>query len=228
MNWSNAFFAAALAVLVVPATASAATVERVGTEIHYVAAPGEANAPTFSVESGVAIVRDYENPVTAGAGVHRSEHVIVLRFVQRPAGGVTLLRFDLGDKDDRFSVDGEDQVLVIQALGGSGDDALYGGDGNDSLDGGEGRDSLNGGPGKDVVLGGAGNDSLSDSDTDPDRVDGGAGDDNLGGGDGNDSLDGGPGDDNLVGGDGDDALDGGSGDDTIDGGRGDDRLTAGR
>ncbi|MDA0160842.1 hypothetical protein OM076_11250 [Solirubrobacter ginsenosidimutans] len=228
VNWTRSFLLAALAAVVLPASASAATVERVGNEIHFVAAAGETNMPSYGIASGILIVREYDNPVQAGAGCTvRPGSSDEGGSVQCPADGVTQIRFDLGDKNDRFSGDEEDRKLAVQAYGGPGDDALYSGSGNDLLDGGDGRDSLNGGPGKDVVLGGAGNDSLSDGDSDGDRVDGGAGDDNLTGGVGNDSLQGGSGDDNLTGGDGDDALDGGSGDDSLDGGRGDDRLTGG-
>ena len=210
-------------------TAFAATVERVGDEVHFIAAPGEANHAQASVdpELGLIIVRDYENLVTPGAGCTARSGYSSSNAVQCPSAGVTHVRYDLGDGDDSASGSDEPGTLALQVYGGAGNDALTGSGGVDLLDGGEGRDSLSGGLGKDVVLGGAGNDDLSDGDSDADRVEGGAGDDDFYGGVGPVNFKGGPGDDNLIGGDGNDELDGGAGDDSLVGGRGDDTLVAG-
>ena len=81
-------------------------------------------------------------------------------------------------------------VVIENATGGSGHDALLGNsannvltgnNGNDTLLGREGNDTLNGGNGKDDLRGDAGNDTLL----------GGAGRDVLNGGAGNDTLNGG-------------------------------------
>jgi serralysin len=86
-------------------------------------------------------------------------------------------------------------VVIENAIGGSGDDIITGNSVNNSLNGGAGNDTLGGGDGNDTLLGDDGNDSLS-------------------GGNGNDSLQGGTGNDTLSGGQGNDSLDGGEGDDT--------------
>jgi Ca2+-binding RTX toxin-like protein len=211
-------------------SAFAATVERVGDEVHFVAAPGEANSAQADVSttSGI-VVRDWANPVTAGVGCTQRSSSFESDggAVQCPAAGVTHVRFDLGDGNDQASSGEETETLALQLYGGAGDDSLNGGPGADVVEGGDGRDGLSGGRGKDIVLGGAGNDTLSDGDTDADRVEGGSGDDSLYGGDASDTLKGGSGDDDLIGGDGNDVLDGGAGDDTLAGGRGDDELDAG-
>jgi Ca2+-binding RTX toxin-like protein len=88
-------------------------------------------------------------------------------------------------------------VVIENATGGSGDDALIGNsaantlvgnNGSDTLVGREGNDVLQGGNGKDDLRGGVGNDSLS----------GGAGKDVLNGGAGNDTLSGGADADTFV------------------------------
>ncbi|MCY1284541.1 RTX calcium-binding nonapeptide repeat (4 copies) [compost metagenome] len=99
-------------------------------------------------------------------------------------------------------------------LGYAGDDSLYGEEGNDELQGQDGHDYLDGGLGHDKLFGGNGNDVLHGAD----------GDDGLSGDAGNDSLYGGRGNDLLVGGEGHDYLDGGEGNDTLQGGAGNDVL----
>jgi len=81
-------------------------------------------------------------------------------------------------------------VVIENATGGSGSDALMGNSANNTLTGNNGEDTLIGREGNDVLLGGNGKDSLS----------GGVGNDSLSGGAGKDVLDGGAGNDTLAGG----------------------------
>lgn len=140
--------------------------------------------------------------------------------------------------------------IVLQGVGGEGDDmligsasadSLSGGNGADIIMGGAGNDTLNGDAGLDVIMAGAGDDVAEGGDGD-DVITGEAGNDSLSGGAGNDAIDGGEGNDTLRGGFGNDGLSGsfgddsisgsvgrdflggGSGNDTLDGGRNDDTL----
>jgi Ca2+-binding RTX toxin-like protein len=132
--------------------------------------------------------------------------------------------------------DGNDNLiggLSAESLtGGQGDDVISGGGGNDTLNGNDGVDMLTAGDGDDVVDGGAGNDNIFGNDGD-DSLSGGLDNDFIDGGQGNDTIRGGFGDDVLIGSFGDDSvsgdvgkdfLAGGSGADTLDGGRNDDTL----
>lgn len=213
-----------------PTTAHAALVERSGSEIRFTAAPGEVNWAEAEVRPGIIRVHDLHRAVAvrAGAGCTVATDVQVqATAVDCPSDGVTHVRFDLGDGDDRHSAGFDTGSLSVQLLGGPGDDWLGARSGADLIDGGPGADEIHPGPGADLVLGGAGNDRVQDGDRDLDRIDGGDGDDDLQGSPHADLLVGGAGDDDLLGGDGDDVLDGGSGDDTLVGGRGADVLDAG-
>tara|TARA_R110002072_G_scaffold121684_7_gene255867 strand:+ start:1238 stop:2833 length:1596 start_codon:yes stop_codon:yes gene_type:complete len=121
-------------------------------------------------------------------------------------------------------------VVIEQASGGAGADALTGNDagnllkgngGNDRLSGQAGDDSINGNQGADTVLGDSGADLLRGG-QDDDWLDGGAGDDQLLGDVGNDRLFGADGNDNLNGGR--FASYAGNDSDTLYGGAGDDFL----
>jgi Ca2+-binding RTX toxin-like protein len=101
--------------------------------------------------------------------------------------------------------------------GGTGNDLLLGYDGNDQLFGEEGDDELQGNNGNDILYGGAGHD----------KIFGGLGDDTLDGGEGNDYLNGGDGNDHHFGGLGDDELSGGAGNDKLLGEAGNDKLFGG-
>lgn len=91
---------------------------------------------------------------------------------------------------------------------------FMGGDGNDTVGGSTRNDNIWGGLGLDVLLGYAGNDKLYGEESD----------DELYGQDGNDYLDGGIGSDALLGGNGDDNLFGGAGLDELQGGFVNDKL----
>lgn len=108
------------------------------------------------------------------------------------------------------------EVIIENAIGGSGNDEIRGNHVNNALLGGLGNDRLYGYAGNDYLDGGEGNDQLY----------GGSGDDNLFGGffdgSGNDWLWGDEGNDRLFGGEGGDFLIGGTGRDYMEGGLGDD------
>ncbi|HEY0639036.1 MAG TPA: calcium-binding protein [Pseudonocardiaceae bacterium] len=158
--------------------------------------------------------------------------------VRCPLSGVTALRVNAGDWDDR--------VVVLDAI----TTQLNGGDGNDTLTGGSGQDFLVGGYGADVTSGGAGLDTVSYEDhggsvrasidgvsgddgeagehdtiaTDVENLWGGSGWDTLTGSDARNFLYGLGGYDSLRGAGGNDHLDGGEGNDTLDGGPGADSM----
>jgi serralysin len=87
-------------------------------------------------------------------------------------------------------------VVIENAKGGNGDDAIMGNSAANTLNGDNGHDSLIGREGNDSLVGGTGKDDLQ----------GGAGDDTLSGGTGSDTLDGGAGNDRLIGGAGEDVF----------------------
>ncbi|NER51189.1 MAG: hypothetical protein F6J92_31865, partial [Symploca sp. SIO1A3] len=148
---------------------------------------------------------------------------------------------------------GDQNNIIENAIGGSGNDVirgnnadneLYGSNGNDyifgdlggdTISGGDGDDSLYGGGGNDSILGGAGDDTLNGwygddtlrGESGNDTLNGSYGDDYLSGGSGNDSLLGGEGSDTLYGGNNNDYLFGDIGNDTLDGGYGSDSLYGG-
>jgi Tol biopolymer transport system component len=107
--------------------------------------------------------------------------------------------------------------------GGAGADRIDGGDGNDFIGGEDGNDVISGGAGADILFGDAGNDLIGGG-IGADSLYGGAGDDFLGGEADNDFLDGGEGRDVLFGDAGDDVLLGGAGNDSLFGQDGADRL----
>ncbi len=139
-----------------------------------------------------------------------------------------------------------DGVVIENATGGSGADAITGNDagnrlfgrgGNDTILGGGGDDTVVGGEGHDRLVGEAGNDVLYGFNQN-DTLLGGDGDDRLFPGNGSDWVYGQGGNDMIVdngqggaigadhffGGDGDDTILGGGGNDTVHGGNGFDKL----
>ena len=101
-----------------------------------------------------------------------------------PRAGITALRIDVGEAQDKVSAQVPLNVLVV---GGRGADTVVTGDGNDTLNGGEANDNLRAGNGNDTLVGDIGDDVLA----------GEAGNDSLQGARGTDSLDAGPGDDDV-------------------------------
>ena len=170
---------AAGAALALPAGASAAGLTYEGATLVYRAAPGEANAVTLNAtdDGRVAIGETGASLSFPADGCSQAnESMPVLCEVK----SVDLLRFELGDGNDRASIQ-DIQVAgnVISVLAGDGNDRLEGGPrAASTLDGGAGDDELTSQESGDVLAGGAGDDQLI----------GGAGDDQLRGGDGADVL----------------------------------------
>src|SRR4029079_18768042 len=115
--------------------------------------------------------------------------------------------------------DGNDTVLLDEALGALPRASLSGGGGDATLAGGSGADVFNGDAGNDLLLGKAGDDQLF----------GGAGNDTLTGGAGTDQAFGQAGDDRMIWnpGDGTDPNEGAAGSDTVEvnGGNGAETFT---
>jgi Ca2+-binding RTX toxin-like protein len=233
----------ALAVVAFVALAESAVAGTVSVDgnraIVFQAAPGEANAITYSSPRSAEVeLSDAGAPITAGDGCEDEGSAV--RCI-----GYSVVAY-AGDGND--SVQRRADSLPVSTI-------VNGEDGNDTLDGGAGTNDgdgvevLNGGPGNDLLIvggvkgidlpgfgtptgldvrnsavvaaadGGPGDDRLQGG---PNRefLGGGDGNDEITGGDGHDSLDGGEGDDTLRGGEGNDGLDGGPGADLIDGGPG--------
>ena len=180
-----------------------ATLHREGATLVYTAAPGAVNWPFAELGDDASVLR-----ISDGG-----DHI-------QPAAGCTLpdpeddttidcpmparLRLELGDGDDRDTLDADLPALPIEVRGDAGNDALSANqdvDNQVTLDGGAGDDTLNGLQYGDTLLGGPGNDKLRGND----------GDDVLRGGDGNDELEPDTYPDVI----GNDVVDGGPGYDTV-------------
>jgi Ca2+-binding RTX toxin-like protein len=233
----------AISVVLFPRAADAAIVETNagGTQIRYLAEPGDANRLSIFTEVVDGFTYYAFDEATTAVDVFSSDCPadVPRHGVRCPANAVVEIQILLGDEDDHLVIDpsasppGPFGMLgTVIAMGGEGTDSLQGGTGpellvggpgNDApvdkgdglqwvgLDGGAGDDELIGGPGNDVLQGGAGNDRL-------DFPQPGSQEDRTAG---NDTLDGGPGDDQLNGGPAGDTQDpdillGGDGTDTAD------------
>lgn len=119
-----------LALLAVPATASAGTATAGGTDVRFTAAPGEVNAVSVRWSAGDVIVVDTGAPVTAGAGCRQ----VSADEARCTVGGTWTATVDGGDGPD--VLEARDQNVVL--LGGLGNDRLIGGEMLDSSCG-EGR-----------------------------------------------------------------------------------------
>lgn len=117
-------------------------------------------------------------------------------------------------------------VVIENAIGGSGNDVLVGNQASNTLTGNGGNDILFGGADDDDLLGGGGNDTAYGG-AGNDDIDGGANDDTLYGNSGGDDVVSASGTNTIYGGSGYDILEGGSGVDTIFGGSGNDTITGG-
>ena len=183
---------AALMVLAVPSTASAAlvqtnirTLEGKGCTVvpeactivtlQFRADPGDANDPEFTRDGSEVVVRD------TGATYLRTGHGCKPVGAKRvrcsppegPSTGIATIEAHLGDMDDvlRNKVTG---AHTLRAEGGPGDDRLFGGDSHDVLGGGAGSDRLEGGAWNDHLGDGVGGGGLE-----PDVMDGGEGRDRV-------------------------------------------------
>jgi Ca2+-binding RTX toxin-like protein len=222
------------AALAAAAAADASTVavvkQRGFLHLQYIAAPGETNHLTVTLNStgGGAGVEDPTATVTAGEGCSRfNEHIAMC-----------------GPPED-------DAILYVDAALGDGDDTAvsHGGGTTWTVDGGLGADTitgstnygdtLDGGPGADHLIGGTSGATFADADSDPDVIEsttGGTLDDSAhtdpltidmaAGTAGSDTFKGltgaigGSGDDALIAGSGTGSLEGGPGDDAFDGTKG--------
>jgi Ca2+-binding RTX toxin-like protein len=182
---------AALALLLLmPATASAATNATVGNATDggtlgkylALASGAEANSVTVALGSGATLVSD-------PAGVTTTEGtcaIVTPTTLSCPVGPNDIFRADLGDGNDSLWVTANFKSVGVVAGGGNdvvvididakGD--LFGGLGDDILAGGAAAEDFNGGPGRDWLIGRGGADRLSGS-TGPDVIDGGAGADSV-------------------------------------------------
>jgi Ca2+-binding RTX toxin-like protein len=88
------------------------------------------------------------------------------------------LDLNTGAGDDSVTVS-DNAPILVDADGGSGNDALIGANGNDQLFGGSGNDAINGGGGWDQLSGSDGDDAIAARDGSPDTVFGGAGTDSA-------------------------------------------------
>lgn len=182
-------FVLLLVALALPSAAGAHSIVRLnGTEVTYLSSDAtslndltlrqvgqdlELRDPT--VDGGI----DYG---TCRPGETDSSGFVVQTFCAR--SGLTLVRIDLGEREDELDVQ---LPIAVQAIGGPGADKLKANTQNDVLVGGDGDDVLDAGAGNDNVIAGNGND----------RVVGGPGDDQLQAGQGIDEVDGGEGDDDI-------------------------------
>ena len=190
--------ATAVLVVVVAGTANAATVSVTGTTATYVAAGGEANAVVAHFNfDGTLTVRDSGAGIAAGAGCTPQSDGSVICAADT---GVTYADVNLGDGDDRASLDdfssgsgdvsggpGDDEISVgtsawgmYTVSGDQGNDTLRSSvnfSGAATLSGGRGSDTLNAREdgGRTRLYGGEGPDALSW--TFGAVIDGGLGDD---------------------------------------------------
>jgi hypothetical protein len=239
----------ALAGLIAPGMASAATVSIVSRVATFSAATGETNHLTITNVGG-GWVQFYDSGVTtmtAGSGCSP----VTAQKVDCPGASADAYSVDLGDGNDYV----QDNLFYTSTTiyGGAGNDTITGGGGNDTISGGAGNDTINGSGGDDTIDGDGGADAISGG-TGVDTVtyatrpapvtvtigdslanDGEAGEgdnldatvENVVGGSGGDHLTGSAGANSLVGGAGDDVLVGGGGNDTLDGGTGTDSFDGG-
>jgi Ca2+-binding RTX toxin-like protein len=227
-----------LVLAVAPSPAPAAFLDRSGSDVTYLADPGETNDLQVSFFPG-----DAANPDPAHFFFDPGEQIFIDAADQGCASSGELA-LCLAEAEDTVNVellDGNDRAVVISPFGTN----LCGGLGEDTLTGGLGPDFIAGEGGGDMMEGGLGNDVFITDAAGCDRsqagppaanlADGGGGDDGLVGGNGRDSLSGGEGNDTLLGarvesgaaGDVRDDLMGGTGDDSLVGYDGDDVLTGG-
>ena len=176
-----------LAGTVVPSAGAHSLVRATGTEITSLSADATSlNTLTARLSRGRIELRDPTvdggmDPGTCEPGDVDETGFIVQVFCARR--GVTLLRIDVGDREDTVSA-----VLPVPLLllGGQGADKLRAGPAADTVNGDAGDDELRAGGGADRLLGGPGVDDL----------DSGAGDDDVRVRDGEaDTVECGPGDD---------------------------------
>lgn len=213
---------AVLALVCVPASAHAATLEVSGGELRYAATPGDFDNSVRFVEVDPDTVRvtnyprEPADPISPGAGCAADPLTTADDFlcdgVSRAAAtsdaGTDFLWAWASEWDGTTTRYEFLSTIPITMNGGADRDYLRGGNASDALDAGAGNDTVEGFYGSDNMAGGPGSDFVG----------GHYGRDRLAGDAGWDALHGGPDDDVLLGGDGTDELDGSEGNDVIGGG----------
>lgn len=222
--------------LVLPASANAATVKVAGGVLSYGdTITTDANAVTIAPSpDGSRITVTDAGKTSRGRAIAITSDgscTVAGATASCPAAGTTSITVDTGGADDSIS-----QATSLPST-------LHGGAGNDTITGGPGDDTFSEEPGADVYKGGGGLDTADYSSAttpvvvslDDQPGDGASNEnDNVGsdiemvvGGSANDTLTGSPADNVLVGGPGDDTLTGGAGNDLLDGGAGNDVMNGG-
>jgi Ca2+-binding RTX toxin-like protein len=101
-----------------------------------------------------------------------------------PRSGITSLRLDVGEAQDKVTA----QVsLAVVVVGGAGADTVVTGEGNDLINSGTGNDTVRSGSGNDQLVGDVGDDQLFGEDGD-DLLQGALGADTVTAGPGNDTV----------------------------------------
>lgn len=154
-----------IGLIVAPATAGAAIIQRAGPAIYYTAGQGERNDVLVSLDTLLGqtvytFTDDDATPIGTGGGLCD----LVNGLGMCSASGVTSIVVNARDKDDTITIATASPlgpVLTSNTLiGGRGVDVIVGGNGADTLKGNTGRDSLRGRQGVDVYKGGRGSDVL--------------------------------------------------------------------
>jgi hypothetical protein len=182
--------AAALA-LVLPATAGAHSIVRTPSgEITYTSADATSLNTLTGIVTGDRI--ELRDPTVDGGidpgpcdplEVSDDANSWIVRVACRSAQ-IGRVRIDLGEREDRATVD---VGIPVTLHGGPGADGLQAGATGDEVTGDQGNDRVAAGPGDDLADGGDGDDVV-EGDPGNDIVDGGLGFDALTGGDGDDDL----------------------------------------
>jgi Ca2+-binding RTX toxin-like protein len=150
---------------------------RSGSQLVYIADPGEVNSLVIQLTTDGYVFDDVVNIETTYCRHYGTDLTIAVC----PPEGITEIWAETKDGNDYVNHLSSTDITV---LAGTGDDTVYGDAGSDSLMGEEGNDYLHGWSGNDYVTGGPGADQMF-------------------GGSGNDNATGGPGADQMFGGSGD-------------------------
>jgi Ca2+-binding RTX toxin-like protein len=241
--------------LAAPAAASAATVQKVGTDLLVIADSGEHNRLTVSHSGSLVTVHDNGADLDiAGAGCFADGDDIACADA-----GLVRVNVDVGNLTNEVAVSAPYEVTIngsggstnefdatgatsATLHGGPGEDELIGSEGDDEIDGGAADDTIVGSGGADEVHGDGGLDTYSYVGSSPVVVtlddlanDGEPGEndnihssvDRVVGTSGNDEITGSPLPNWIEGNGGNDTLRGGDGQDEIDGGSGQDTIEGG-
>jgi len=157
----RALVAAALTLVALPATASAATVSKLdATTLRYVATPGITDALQLKLtDSNAKIMFDRASAPegTASVGCDAPS----AGDVKCDRAGITRVVVVLGDGNDLLNVNSSVEFpIALDVDGGTGDEVIFGGTAADVLRGGPGGDQIFGLGGADDITGGGGFDGV--------------------------------------------------------------------